>query len=75
MLDPTGAGDSFAGGFMGYLTNEYDITTTNLKRSVVYGCVVASFTVEDFSVNRLAALKDEELNKRHSAFMNLTNIE
>ena len=75
VLDPTGAGDSFAGGFMGYLTNEYDITTTNLKRSVVYGCVVASFTVEDFSVNRLAALKDEELNKRHSAFMNLTNIE
>ncbi|NIS09258.1 MAG: sugar kinase [Candidatus Dadabacteria bacterium] len=75
VLDPTGAGDSFAGGFMGYLTNEYDITTTNLKRSVVYGCVVASFTVEDFSVNRLAALKDEELNKRHGAFMNLTNIE
>ncbi len=75
VLDPTGAGDSFAGGFMGFISNEDDITTSNLKRSVVYGCVVASFTVEDFSVNRLAELKEEELNTRHQAFMSLSNIE
>jgi len=74
VLDPTGAGDSFAGGFMGYISHENEITSTNLKKSVVYGCVVASFTVEDFSVNRLAKLRDEELKKRHSAFMGLTNV-
>lgn len=74
VLDPTGAGDSFAGGFMGFISNENDITIANLKRSVVYGCVVASFTVEDFSVNRLSELKEEELNTRHQAFMRLSNI-
>jgi sugar/nucleoside kinase (ribokinase family) len=75
VLDPTGAGDSFAGGFMGFISNENDITTSNLKRSVVYGCVVASFTVEDFSVNRLSDLKEEELNTRHTAFLSLSNVD
>ena len=75
VLDPTGAGDSFAGGFMGFISRENEITNSNLKRSVVYGCVVASFTVEDFSVNRLSDLKEEELNTRHQAFMGLTNVD
>ena len=75
VLDPTGAGDSFAGGFMGFISRENEITTSNLKRSVVYGCVVASFTVEDFSVNRLSRLKEEELNTRHQAFMRLSNVD
>ncbi len=75
VLDPTGAGDSFAGGFMGFISRENEITSSNLKRSVVYGCVVASFTVEDFSVNRLSDLKEEELNTRHQAFMGLTNVD
>ncbi|NIP39094.1 MAG: sugar kinase [Candidatus Dadabacteria bacterium] len=75
VLDPTGAGDSFAGGFMGYISKEDEITTSNLKHSVVYGCVVASFTVEDFSINRLSKLKEDELNTRHTAFMSLTNVE
>jgi len=74
VLDPTGAGDSFAGGFMGFISSENEITSSILKRSVIYGCVVASFTVEDFSVNRLSGLKEEELNTRHTAFMGLTNV-
>ncbi len=60
---------------MGYISKEDEITTSNLKHSVVYGCVVASFTVEDFSINRLSKLKEDELNTRHTAFMSLTNVE
>lgn len=75
VLDPTGAGDTFAGGFMGYVAS-HDINNVNdYKRAVVYGSVLASFTVEDFSVNRLAKLKKDEIDVRYLAFMNLSNIE
>lgn len=75
VLDPTGAGDTFAGGFMGYVAS-HDINNVNdYKRAVIYGSVLASFTVEDFSVNRLAKLKKDEIDVRYLAFMNLSNIE
>ncbi len=75
VLDPTGAGDTFAGGFMGYVAS-HDINNVNdYKRAVIYGSVLASFTVEDFSVNRLAKLKKDEIDARYLAFMNLSNIE
>jgi len=75
VLDPTGAGDTFAGGFMGYVAI-HDINNVNdYKRAVIYGSVLASFTVEDFSVNRLAKLKKDEIDARYLAFMNLSNIE
>jgi len=75
VLDPTGAGDTFAGGFMGYVAS-HDINNINdYKRAVVYGSVLASFTVEDFSVNRLAKLKKDEIDVRYLAFINLSNIE
>ncbi len=75
VLDPTGAGDTFAGGFMGYVAS-HDINNVNdYKRAVIYGSVLASFTVEDFSVNRLANLKKDEIDARYLAFMNLSNIE
>jgi len=73
VIDPTGAGDTFAGGVMGYLSNAEIITSSELKRSVTYGCVVASFTVEDYSVNRISSLEDKDLNIRHAAFLNLSN--
>lgn len=75
VIDPTGAGDTFAGGFMGYISNADQINASNLKRSVIYGSVVASFTVEDFSVKRISELKEEELNTRYQAFLGLSNID
>lgn len=75
VFDPTGAGDTFAGGFIGYVAS-HDINNVNdYKRAVVYGSVLASFTVEDFSVNRLAKLTKDEIEARYLAFMNLSNIE
>ena len=75
VIDPTGAGDSFAGAFMGYIAGS-DISHSNsFKRGVVYGSVIASFTVEDFSVNRLIPLKREEIDIRFDAFLNLSNLD
>ena len=75
VLDPTGAGDTFAGGFIGYVAS-HDINNVNdYKRAVIYGSVLASFTVEDFSVDRLSKLKKDEIEARYLAFMNLSNIE
>ena len=64
VVDPTGAGDSFAGSIMGYLAKTGDISLQNLKRAIVYGSVVASTTVQDFSLSALKALKMEEVERR-----------
>lgn len=72
VTDPTGAGDSFAGGFMGHLARTGDLSMANLRRSLVYGSVVASFTVEDFSVKRLATVTREEVTKRYREFREFT---
>jgi len=68
VFDPTGAGDSFAGGLMGYLAKTEDTSFAGLKRAIVYGTVIASFTVEDFSLDRLRRLKDEEIEERFQVF-------
>ncbi len=68
VVDPTGAGDSFAGGFMGYLTAQGEVTETNLRKAVVYGSAVASFCVEGFSVDRLRGLNRDELQLRVAEF-------
>ena len=70
--DPTGAGDSFAGGFLGFLAQTGDLSMANLRRALVYGSVVASFTVEDFSVRRLATVTREELQRRYREFREFT---
>lgn len=75
VFDPTGAGDTFAGGFMGYLSSKNSNTNGDFKKAVVYGSVLASFTVEDFSVNRLAKLKKEEIEKRYNAFLKLSDMD
>lgn len=71
VVDPTGAGDSFAGSFMGYLASTGDISYENLKRAVVYGGSVASVTVQDFSLNSLKALEKEEVEKRYATIQNM----
>ncbi len=75
VFDPTGAGDSFAGGFMGYLAKSATLTATALRRAIVYGSVMASFTVEDFSLNRLVRLKPEEIEQRYEVFQELVRVE
>lgn len=73
--DPTGAGDSFAGGFLGYLYSTGSLDGDALKRALIHGCAVASFTVEDFSVRRLRTLTRAELDRRYSEFRSFTQLE
>jgi sugar/nucleoside kinase (ribokinase family) len=75
VYDPTGAGDTFAGGFMGYLASQDRIDPGTMRRAMVYGSVMASFTVEDFSLNRLARLKPVEIAERYGAFHDLMRVE
>jgi sugar/nucleoside kinase (ribokinase family) len=70
--DPTGAGDSFAGGFMGYLASVGKINERTLRSAMVYGSVMGSFTVERFGVNRLASVKRKEIVARAKLFSKLT---
>lgn len=73
--DPTGAGDSFAGGFMGYLAAAGDITDANIRRAVIYGTVMASFCVEDFSVNGMSSLSREDIEGRFAALKEFSHFE
>jgi sugar/nucleoside kinase (ribokinase family) len=84
VIDPTGAGDSFAGAFMGYLAeagvdrkmaqSNPDLWESILRRAVLCGCVMASFTVEDFGLHRLMRLEKEELVSRQNAMMKMIRI-
>jgi len=75
VYDPTGAGDTFAGGFVGYLAAMDRVDAPTMRRAVIYGSVMASFTVEDFSLNRLARLTSGEIAQRYDAFQDLTRVE
>jgi sugar/nucleoside kinase (ribokinase family) len=72
--DPTGAGDSFAGGFMGYLASVGRVNEQTLRRAMVYGSVLGSFAVERFGVERLRHLKRNEINTRARLFSKLTSF-
>jgi sugar/nucleoside kinase (ribokinase family) len=72
--DPTGAGDSFAGGFMGALARAGDAGPEALRRAAIYASVMASFTVEDFGLDRLRTLRPEEVEARFEAFRALTRF-
>ncbi len=74
VIDPTGAGDSFAGGFLGYIAREKNHRLTTMKKAVVYGTTIASYNVEDFSFNRLKNLANEEIEKRYKEFKALTHF-
>jgi sugar/nucleoside kinase (ribokinase family) len=75
VFDPTGAGDSFAGGFLGYVAQSDDLSDANLRRAVVYGSAMASFAVEAFSVDRLKSVTEEELEARVREFKAMTSFE
>ena len=72
--DPTGAGDAFAGGFMGYLASAKGVNERSLRSAMVYGSVLGSFTVERFGVERLIHLKRSEINARARRFSHLTKF-
>jgi len=75
VFDPTGAGDTFAGGFIGYLASTDDISFENMKRAIIYGSAMASFCVEKFGSERLVNLTQEEINERVQQFVNLSSFE
>ena len=72
IYDPTGAGDTFAGGFMGYLSKVRKINEPNVRKAIIYGSVLASYNVEDFSLNRLRRLTMDEIDRRYKEFKKLT---
>ena len=73
--DPTGAGDTFAGGFMGYLAKAGDLSEKNLRRAVIYGSVMASFAVEDFGLARLLRLDADQIAARVRDYQTLTQFD
>ncbi len=75
VFDPTGAGDTFAGGFIGYLASTNDISFENMKRAVIYGSAMASFCVEKFGTERLQNLSQDEMRDRINAFIDLVQFE
>lgn len=75
VFDPTGAGDTFAGGFIGYLASTDDISFGNMKRAVIYGSAMASFCVEKFGTERLVNLSKSEINSRVQQFIDLSQVQ
>ncbi len=75
VFDPTGAGDSFAGGFMGYIAQSDKIDEVTMRRAVIYGSVMASYNVEEFSCDRLRRLRPEDIRDRFHRFKEFTHFE
>jgi sugar/nucleoside kinase (ribokinase family) len=75
VFDPTGAGDTFAGGFMGYLANTGDLSESGIRQAIIFGSVMASFTVEDFSLNRMKNLTYRQIEERYRDFKAMTHFE
>ena len=75
VADPTGAGDSFAGGFIGYLEKTQDTSFENMKRAIIYGSAMASFCVEKFWTERLKELKKEDIKNQIQKFVNLAQFD
>ena len=75
VFDPTGAGDSFAGGFMGYIASQPKITRDVLKRAMFYGGVMGSYAVEQFGTERIQSLTRDEIEERFKIFQELTRLE
>ncbi|PBQ33640.1 sugar kinase [Sphingobacteriaceae bacterium] len=75
VYDPTGAGDSFAGGFIGYLAKTKDISFENMKNAIIFGSAMASFTVEKFGTERLIGLSQEDVEERVQEFVDLVQFD
>jgi sugar/nucleoside kinase (ribokinase family) len=78
VVDPTGAGDSFAGGMMGHLaaahSKDMNVSIDSVRQALAHGTVIASFTIESFGLDRLASLKKEEVAKRYEQFMDMIKV-
>lgn len=74
VFDPTGAGDTFAGGFMGYLANTGDTSEEGVRQAIIFGSVMASFNVEDFSLNRMKSLSYREIEERYRSIKSMTDF-
>lgn len=75
VFDPTGAGDSFAGGFIGFLAQSQDISFDNMKRAIIFGSAMASFCVEKFGTEKLIGLTQDQVEKRVQEFVNLVQFD
>jgi len=75
VVDPTGAGDSFAGGFMGYLAGTGDVSESSIRKAVICGSTMASYNVEGFSLERLKTLTGREVSERYKAFREMVRFE
>jgi sugar/nucleoside kinase (ribokinase family) len=75
VVDPTGAGDSFAGGFYGYLASQPELTPAVFRRAMFYGGVMGSFAVERFGTERLQAVTREEINARFEIFREISHLD
>ncbi|MFH1126893.1 MAG: PfkB family carbohydrate kinase [archaeon] len=74
LKDPTGAGDSFAGGIMGYLASTDDVSVENMRKAIIYGSSIASFNAEDFSLNKLKKITRDDILKRYKEFERLVEF-
>jgi sugar/nucleoside kinase (ribokinase family) len=75
VFDPTGAGDTFAGGFMGYLSSQEKLDDAAMRRAMIFGSVMASFNVEEFGTDRVRRLTHDEINERFHTFKQMTHFE
>jgi sugar/nucleoside kinase (ribokinase family) len=75
VYDPTGAGDCFAGGFMGYLASTMNFEESNIRKAIIFGSVMASYNVEAFSLDRIKSLDYKEIERRYGEFRRLTHFE
>ena len=74
VFDPTGAGDTFAGGVVGYLAATGEHSEAGLRRAIVYGTILASYVVEDFGGQRLRTLNQDDIDRRYRQFVSLTEF-
>ena len=75
IIDPTGAGDTFAGGFVGFLARTQDHSFNNLKRAIIVGSALASFCCEKFGIQRLLEIKREDIDRRVQQFVDLVDFD
>ncbi|HZD82926.1 MAG TPA: PfkB family carbohydrate kinase, partial [Nitrososphaeraceae archaeon] len=74
IMDPTGAGDSFAGGFIGYIAKQNDTNINTMKEAMIYGNVMGAFAVEDFGVRKLLAVNKEDVQQRYQMYRNIVKF-
>jgi sugar/nucleoside kinase (ribokinase family) len=73
IVDPTGAGDSFAGGFIGYISQKNDVSISTMKEAVVYGNVLGAFSVEDFGIRRLIDITRKDVDARYKKYRSIVH--